>query len=265
MVADDHAEIVAAVNALRGRYDIVFTWAALARRMTTSPPMRLRRPLACRSPTAPMRWRCWQAHYDRQGWRFNEARQRMARIPDGAALIDNPVSIAPGFTLGNVHVMAGVPQDFRGDGGLGAADADRRRAAAEPILAGDARRGRDCAGLSRALAAEYPDLSMGSYPFTTNGVYGTNLVIRGTDPARVDAAMVRLAAMFGIMTPETLAGGDGGDLARRRLPSVGPWAIRDGAGGGKRVSAATAEGDWHDADLDLAEAAMAALGQDRCS
>ncbi len=48
-----------------------------------------------------------------------------------------------------------------------------------------------------ALAAEYPDLSMGSYPFTVNGAYGTNLVIRGTDPARLDAAMVRLTQMFG--------------------------------------------------------------------
>ena len=47
-----------------------------------------------------------------------------------------------------------------------------------------------------ALAAEFPDLSMGSYPFNTNGVYGTNLVIRGTNSARIDAAMTRLAAMF---------------------------------------------------------------------
>ena len=48
-----------------------------------------------------------------------------------------------------------------------------------------------------ALAAEYPALSMGSYPFTLNGAHGTNLVIRGTDPARVDEAMVRLAQLFG--------------------------------------------------------------------
>ena len=53
-----------------------------------------------------------QAHYDRQGIELNEARLRMARIPDGATLIDNPVSAAPGFTLGNVHVMAGVPPIF---------------------------------------------------------------------------------------------------------------------------------------------------------
>ncbi len=48
-----------------------------------------------------------QAHYDRQGTQLNDARLRMARIPDGATLIDNPISAAPGFTLGNVHVMAG--------------------------------------------------------------------------------------------------------------------------------------------------------------
>ena len=54
-----------------------------------------------------------QAHYDRAGLPFNEARQRMACIPDGATLIDNPISTAPGFTLGNVHVMAGVPNIFQ--------------------------------------------------------------------------------------------------------------------------------------------------------
>ena len=59
-----------------------------------------------------MRWRCCRRITTAQGLPFNEARQRMARIPDGATLIDNPVSIAPGFTLGNVHVMAGVPNIF---------------------------------------------------------------------------------------------------------------------------------------------------------
>jgi molybdopterin-biosynthesis enzyme MoeA-like protein len=136
------------------------------------------------------------AHYERAGLPFNDARQRMARVPDGASLIDNPISTAPGFTLGNVHVMAGVPSIF-----------EAMLAGVLPTLTGGApllsqslrvNRGEgEIAADFGALAAEYPDLSMGSYPFNTNGVYGTNLVIRGTDPARIDAAMTRLAALFG--------------------------------------------------------------------
>ena len=136
-----------------------------------------------------------QAHYDRAGLPFNEARQRMARIPEGAALIDNPVSTAPGFRLGNVHVMAGVPNIFEAM----LASVLPGLTGGPPLLSQSLRllRGEgDIAGPFGALAAEYPDLSMGSYPFNQQGAHGTNLVIRGTDPARVDAAMLRLTRLF---------------------------------------------------------------------
>ena len=116
-----------------------------------------------------------------------------SRLP---TLIDNPISTAPGFTLGNVHVMAGVPNIF-----------EAMLAGVLPTLTGGApllsqslrvNRGEgEIAAEFGALAAEFPDLSMGSYPFNTNGVYGTNLVIRGTDAGRIDAAMTRLVALFG--------------------------------------------------------------------
>jgi molybdenum cofactor synthesis domain-containing protein len=113
VVADDHAAIVAAVHALRTAYDHVFTSGgigpthdditadAIAAAFAT--------PISIRADARAL----LQAHYDRQGTVLNEARLRMARIPDGASLIDNPVSAAPGFTLGNVHVMAGVPRCSR--------------------------------------------------------------------------------------------------------------------------------------------------------
>ena len=120
----------------------------------------------------------------------------MARIPDGATLIDNPISVAPGFILGNVHVMAGVPNIFesmlasvipRLIGGAALLSQNLRVMRGEGEIAGDFGR----------LAADFPDLSMGSYPFQQNGAFGTNLVIRGTDPARLDQAMMRLVGMFG--------------------------------------------------------------------
>ena len=136
------------------------------------------------------------AHYERQNVPFNESRQRMARIPDGASLIDNPVSTAPGFTLGNVHVMAGVPNIFQAM----VASVLPKLTGGPPLLSQSLRVDRgegEIATPFGALAAQFPDLSMGSYPFLQNGAHGTNLVIRGTDPGRVAEAMVALNRLFG--------------------------------------------------------------------
>ncbi|MFK7881006.1 competence/damage-inducible protein A [Roseobacter sp.] len=137
-----------------------------------------------------------ERHYQKTGIEMNAARLRMARIPDDAHLIENPVSSAPGFTLENVHVMAGVPSVFQ--------------AMVEsllPTLIGGAplvsetlriERGEgDIAGPLGTLAAEYPTLSMGSYPFQLkSGKYGSNVVVRGSDADLVRVAIERLAASF---------------------------------------------------------------------
>ena len=196
VVADDTGAIVAAVNALRAGHDHVFTSGGIGPTHDDITAEAIARafgvPISRRADAMAL----LAAHYERVGLPFNEARQRMARIPEGAVLIDNPVSVAPGFTLGNVHVMAGVPDIFAA-----------MLAVVLPLLTGGApllsrslrvNRGEgDIAGDFAALAAEYPDLSMGSYPFVQAGSFGTNLVIRGTDPARLDAAMARLKALFG--------------------------------------------------------------------
>jgi len=133
--------------------------------------------------------------YEKTGREFNAARQRMARIPDGATLIDNPVSVAPGFTIENVHVMAGVPSVFQAmvasvlpgiTGGAPLLSATKR------IERGEG----DIAGPLADLAQKFDDLSIGSYPFQDNGVYGANIVVRGTDPSRIDAMMAELTEVF---------------------------------------------------------------------
>jgi molybdopterin-biosynthesis enzyme MoeA-like protein len=126
---------------------------------------------------------------------LNAARLRMARIPEGAALIENPVSTAPGFTLENVHVMAGVPTVFQAM----VASVLPTLTGGKPLLSQTLRiqRGEgDIAGPLGDLAARYPDLSIGSYPYQINGAFGANIVIRGQDGARVDAAMAELSAIF---------------------------------------------------------------------
>jgi molybdenum cofactor synthesis domain-containing protein len=133
-----------------------------------------------------------QDHYDKMGTELNEARLRMARIPDGAQLIDNPVSAAPGFTIRNVHVMAGVPSVFQAM----VASVLPTLTGGQPVLSQTLRvmRGEgDIAATLSALAAAFSDLSIGCYPFQKDGAYGANIVVRGTDGARIDAAMTQLS------------------------------------------------------------------------
>jgi len=195
VVPDDEARIVAALNALRADYDSVFTSGGIG---PTHDDITADAVAAAFGVSIGVRddaRAILQEYCDRMGRELNEARLRMARIPAGAELIENPVSAAPGFRIGNVYVMAGVPTIFQA-----------MLASVLPTLAaGDAllsqnftvmRPEGDIAGLLRDLAAEFPELTMGSYPFNRDGVYGTNIVIRGTDGAQIGAAMGRLCEIF---------------------------------------------------------------------
>jgi molybdopterin-biosynthesis enzyme MoeA-like protein len=187
---------VAAVRALAGRYTHVFTSGGIGPTHDDITADAVAVAMGAAIGRRADAMALLQAHYDRAGLPFNEARQRMARIPDGAVLIDNPVSTAPGFTIANVHVMAGVPNIFQAM----VASVLPKLTGGPPLLSQSLRVDRgegEIAGPFGALAAEFPDLSMGSYPFIQNGAHGTNLVIRGTDPGRVSAAMQRLGALFG--------------------------------------------------------------------
>lgn len=195
VVADDHAAIVAAVRALSGAFDHVFTSGGIGPTHDDITADCVAEAMGARIGVRDDARALLAAHYAAQGIEFNESRQRMARIPDGAALIDNPVSIAPGFTLGNVHVMAGVPAIFQ----TMLASVLPTLTGGAPLLSQNMRieRGEgDIAGPLSGLAQAFPDLSIGSYPYQRDGVFGANIVIRGADGARVDAAMLELARLF---------------------------------------------------------------------
>ena len=196
VVADDHAAIVAALRALSGSYDHVFTSGGIGPTHDDITADAVADAMSASIGHRADAMALLSAHYDRAGLPFNEARQRMARIPEGATLIDNPVSTAPGFSLRNVHVMAGVPNIFQAM----VASVLPKLTGGAPLLSQSLRVNRgegEIAAPFGELAAEYPDLSMGSYPFLQNGAHGTNLVIRGTDSERLSEAMVRLARLFG--------------------------------------------------------------------
>ncbi len=195
VVADDTQAIVAAVHALRNGYDHVFTSGGIGPTHDDITADAIALAFGVEITIRDDARALLQAHYVRAGLEFNAARQRMARIPAGAVLIDNPISSAPGFSLGNVHVMAGVPNIFQAM----LASLLPTLTGGEPLLSQSLRVNRgegDIATPFAALAAEFPDLSMGSYPFNQNGAHGANLVIRGTDAAQIHSAMARLAAMF---------------------------------------------------------------------
>lgn len=194
VIGDDHATIVAAVRELSAAHDQLFTSGGIGPTHDDITADAIAAAFGVGISHRADAMALLQAHYDRAGLPFNEARQRMARIPDGATLIDNPISTAPGFTLGNVHVMAGVPNIFQAM----VASVLPGLTGGAPLLSQSLRVNRgegEIAGPFGALAAEFPDLSMGSYPFIQNGAHGTNLVIRGTDAGRIDAAMTRLCAL----------------------------------------------------------------------
>jgi molybdenum cofactor synthesis domain-containing protein len=195
VVSDDAVAIVAAVQALSAAYDNVFTSGGIGPTHDDITADCIAAAFDDHIDVRPDARALLQAHYDRDGKDLNEARLRMARIPDSATLIDNPVSIAPGFSVQNVHVMAGVPSVFQAM----VASVLPTLTSGAPMLSQTLRIDRgegDIAGPLGALAIDFADLSIGSYPFQKDGKYGANIVIRGQDMARIEAAMVRLVAAF---------------------------------------------------------------------
>ncbi|MBE0412039.1 molybdopterin-binding protein [Yoonia sp.] len=195
IISDDAPAIITAVQALSAGFDHVFTSGGIGPThddiTADCIAAAFDRPIDVREDARAL----LQAHYDRSGQELNAARLRMARIPDGAVLIDNPVSTAPGFTLRNVHVMAGVPSVFEAM----VASVLPSLTGGAPLLSRTLRlvRGEgDIAGPLGAFAAAHPDLSVGSYPFVKDGVYGSNIVVRSSDASKLDSAMDALTALF---------------------------------------------------------------------
>jgi molybdenum cofactor synthesis domain-containing protein len=197
VVSDDAAAIVSAVQTLSNAFDHVFTSGGIGPTHDDITADCIAEAFGASIDVRDDARALLAAHYERQGSELNEARLRMARIPEGAALIDNPVSVAPGFILGNVHVMAGVPSVFKAM----VATVMPTLTGGAPLLSQTLRVDRgegDIAGPLGLLAKDYPELSLGSYPFQKDGKYGSNIVIRGQDNAQIEAALARLASEMGV-------------------------------------------------------------------
>ncbi|MBB5516750.1 molybdenum cofactor synthesis domain-containing protein [Rubricella aquisinus] len=194
MIPDDAAVIVATVNDLRARYDTVFTSGGIGPTHDDITADCVAAAFGVGIDVREDARAILATNYADPERELNADRLRMARIPDGATLIANPISKAPGFTLGNVHVMAGVPKIFAVmlDGVL------PTLTGAPPLLSLSVRIDRpegELAGPLRGLAERYPDVSFGSYPYDRNGRLGCMIVARSADQARLDEIAPQITAL----------------------------------------------------------------------
>jgi molybdenum cofactor synthesis domain-containing protein len=189
VVGDDEDEIVAAVNELRGRYDYLFTTGGIGPTHDDITADCVAKAFGVTLYEHPEIIEMMSARF---GGELNAARRRMARVPEGGSLVKNPVNGPPGFQIGNVFVLAGVPQIMRGM----LEDIGHRLKTGAVVIARTVRidgsgEGAIAAPLE-AVAKAHPDLSLGSYPFFSPEGYGSNLVIRGRDPDEVEATIAEL-------------------------------------------------------------------------
>lgn len=178
VVPDDEERIVEAVNALRSRYDYVFTSGGIGPTHDDITADSIAKAFGVSIDYDPRAMAILEAHY--APGQFTDARKRMARIPAGADLIENPVSKAPGFRIGNVHVMAGVPNIMQAmlDAVVPTLRTGRKilsRSVDAPLP--ESR----IADALRQIQKDHPETVIGSYPRNQDGRYSTQLVIRARD------------------------------------------------------------------------------------
>ncbi len=188
VVPDVPEEIIDAVNALRGKYTYVFTTGGIGPTHDDITAECVARAFGVALIQNPEARRCLEERWAKTGTEPNEARLRMANTPEGAVLIDNPVSAAPGFQIGNVFVMAGVPKIMQAMF-VGLRD---RLVGGDPLLsrtiACDLAEGVLAAGLGE-LQARHAEVDIGSYPSYAGTGFRVALVLRHTDEAVLAAAV----------------------------------------------------------------------------
>lgn len=195
-VPDVMEEIIAALNALRERYDYVITTGGIGPTHDDITADAVAQAFGVALEEHPDILAMMTARW---GGELNAARRRMARVPVGGELVKNPVQGPPGFTIGNVFVLAGVPLIMRGM----LEDVGHRLRTGAVVLSRTVRvegtgEGAIAAPLE-AVAKAHPAMSLGSYPFFTDGLYGSNLVLRGRDAEELAGTVAELiAALEGV-------------------------------------------------------------------
>lgn len=192
VVPDDPEAIVDTLNEVRARYDYVFTTGGIGPTHDDITAECVARAFGVPLIQNPEARAILEAGY--QPGELNEARLRMANTPEGASLILNSISRAPGFRFENVFVLAGVPSVARAMFESLSEDLDGGAPLISHSIEARIPEGR-LAGPLKELQESYPDIEMGSYPFHEGGVFGARLVLRSTDRERLGRAAKRLQSI----------------------------------------------------------------------
>jgi molybdenum cofactor synthesis domain-containing protein len=193
IVADEEAAIVAAVNEMRARYTYVFTTGGIGPTHDDITADAIAKALGVPIDINQQAFALLKAYYDKHGREITPGRLRMARTPVGASLIENKISVAPGFMIANVITMAGIPNIMQV-----MLDAVTPRLKTGRKMLSEAIDLNTPEGVIAEVFGEhqkeFPDVAMGSYPFRVDDRPCTQLVLRSTDPQRLQAATVGLKA-----------------------------------------------------------------------
>jgi len=205
IVPDKTEAIVEAVNALRARNDYLFTTGGIGPTHDDITVDAIAAALGVGVVYHPDALATLDAYYTNRGG-LTEARKRMARVPEGAGLIENRMSGAPGIHVDNIYVMAGVPHITAGmlDALTGTLEGGR------PVVAGTIGcwvAESEIADLLGATERAFAGVSIGSYPFFRDGRTGANFVVRATDAALVDACLAELTLRLEAIGHAVVAGG----------------------------------------------------------
>jgi molybdenum cofactor synthesis domain-containing protein len=196
VVPDEEAEIVAALNVLRARYTYVFTTGGIGPTHDDITADSIAKAFGVSIGYHPEAVEILRARVAQTGGVMNEARMRMARIPAGAQLVLNKVSAAPGFWIGNVIVMAGVPQIMQAMLDYVAPTLKTGARMLSETVRADCREG-DIGTELGAIAKAHPDVVIGSYPFMDQGRFAnTHVVLRSRGPQELAAAKAAVEAML---------------------------------------------------------------------
>lgn len=196
IVQDEESEIVAAINALRGKYDYVFTSGGIGPTHDDITADAISKAFAVECIYEDDAMTLLAAHYASREMEFTPARQRMARMPKGSSHIDNPVSKAPGFNIENVYVMAGVPKVFEAmlsNVVPTLKTGQKLISRSVPCRHGEGDIGTPLGQIQNANL----DVSIGSYPrFGDDGSFSTEIIVRGIEQSNVDKAVLEIEDML---------------------------------------------------------------------
>ena len=194
VIPDVRDTIIAVVNEVRAKFDHVFTTGGIGPTHDDITSECIAAAFGVPWEPHPEAWARMEASY--KPGEFNAARQRMGTMPKGASLINNAVSIAPGFTMGNVHVMAGVPRIMQAMFAVLAPTLKGGKPIiSRAVYALRLAEGAIADGLG-AIQDRYPGLDLGSYPYYRPSGNGVAIVAKGTDVAAAEAAITEVSALM---------------------------------------------------------------------